>query len=281
MFIEQGSQCPIGVFDSGVGGLTVLQEIRRQLPQESIVYFGDTARLPYGKRTKDEIVEFVYQILSWMQAQKVKMTIMACNTSSALALDELRQEFDFPILGVILPGARAAVRKGKRIGVIATTATVNSEAYVQAIMESTAESHSKAQVWQVACPEFVPLIESNRINDSYTLEVARKYLDPLIKARIDTLVFGCTHYPHLSAILRQLLPNYVRFVDPATHVVRAAAQELEILGLSHVDIRGNNNPHTRFYVSGDPEQFAQISSRWLGKLPSVEKVTLSPVELLS
>jgi glutamate racemase len=276
------SSYPIGVFDSGVGGLTVLQEIHRQLPHESIVYFGDTARLPYGKRTQTEIIEFVQQILVWMQSQQVKMVIMACNTSSALALDALRQEFDFPILGVILPGARAAVKKGRRIGVIATTATVNSEAYVQAIAENMAETQSQADVWQVACPEFVPLIEANRINDPYTLEIAREYLAPLIEADIDTLVFGCTHYPHLADVFRRILPDRVRFVDPAVSVVRAAAKELEILGLRHTDPRyAISRDLTKFYVSGDPEQFAQISSRWLNKMPTVEKVVLSPVELLS
>jgi glutamate racemase len=282
MVLEQRSSYPIGVFDSGVGGLTVLQELNRQLPHESIVYFGDTARLPYGKRTQTEIIQFVQQILVWMQHQQVKMVIMACNTSSALALDALRQEFDFPILGVILPGARAAVKKGRRIGVIATTATVNSEAYAQAIAESGAEAKSPAQVWQVACPEFVPLIESNRINDPYTLEVAREYLAPLIEADIDTLVFGCTHYPHLAGVFRQILPDRVRFVDPAAFVVRAASQELEILGLRHTEARSViSRELTKFYVSGDPEQFAQISSRWLNKMPTVEKVVLSPVELLS
>jgi glutamate racemase len=282
MVSEQGSSYPVGVFDSGVGGLTVLQEINRQLPHESIVYFGDTARLPYGKRTQSEIIDFVQQILVWMQSQQVKMVVMACNTSSALALDALRQEFDFPILGVILPGARAAVKTGRRIGVIATTATVNSDAYSQAIAESMAETQTQAQVWQVACPEFVPLIESNRINDPYTLEVAREYLTPLIEADIDTLVFGCTHYPHLADVFRQILPDRVRFVDPAVSVVRAAAKELEILGLRHTDPRSViSRDLTRFYVSGDPEQFAQISSRWLNKMPTVEKVVLSPVELLS
>jgi glutamate racemase len=275
---KPNTKYPIGVFDSGVGGLTVLQEMNRQLPQESIIYFGDTARLPYGKRTQAEIVEYVRQILVWMQSQSVKMVIMACNTSSALALEVVRREFDLPILGLILPGARAAVQKGKRIGVIATTATVNSGAYTQAILESSPQ----AEVFQVDCPEFVPLIESNRIHDPYTLQVATEYLTPLIKAKIDTLVFGCTHYPHLKDILRQVVPTNVRFIDPAQYVVKAAIQELDILGLRHSEGRSAGSRNlTSFYVSGDPEQFAQVSSRWLGKVPSVENVSLSPVELLS
>lgn len=276
MVLQQESRYPIGVFDSGVGGLTVLQEVHRQLPNESVVYFGDTARLPYGKRSPAEIIEYVYEILHWMQSKQVKMAIMACNTSSALALDIVRKDFDMPILGLILPGARAAVGKGKRIGVIATTATVKSEAYVRAICESDPQ----AQVFQMDCPEFVPLIESDRINDAYTLRVAQEYLLPLIEENIDTLVLGCTHYPHLSNVLRQILPPHVALVNPASYVVRAAGQELDLMGLRCSD-GCHSRAETTFFVSGEPERFAQISRRWLVKLPNVEKVSLSPVELLS
>jgi len=276
MFLQQEARFPIGVFDSGVGGLTVLQEVHRQLPNESVVYFGDTARLPYGTRSPAEIVEYVYEILHWMQSLQVKMAIMACNTSSALALDVVRKDFEIPILGLILPGARAAVGKGKRIGVIATTATVKSEAYVRAICESD----PLAQVFQVDCPEFVPLIESDRINDPYTLQIATAYLQPLIDENIDTLVLGCTHYPHLSGVLRQVLPANVALVNPAAYVIRAAGQELDLMGLRGSEVY-RNRVETSFFVSGDPDRFAQVSRRWLGKLPAVQKVSLSPVELLS
>ena len=157
---REPQQSPIGVFDSGVGGLTVLTQLYRQLPNESILYFGDTARLPYGTRSPAEIVQFTREILCWMQQQQVKMVVMACHTGSALALETVRWEFPFPILGVILPGAKAAVKQGKRIGVIATPATAASNAFPQAIQEID----STAKVWQVGCPEFVPLIEDNRIN---------------------------------------------------------------------------------------------------------------------
>ncbi len=169
----------IGIFDSGVGGLTVLRELYRQLPNESILYFADTARLPYGTRSREEILQFVRQILSWMTAQGVKMIIMACNTSSALALETVRCEFDLPILGLILPGARAAVGRGKRIGVIATPATAASNAYRHAIQEI----NPMAQVWQVGCPAFVPLIERNRIHAPYTKKIARQYLEPLLQKK--------------------------------------------------------------------------------------------------
>lgn len=265
-FSEEPSRARIGIFDSGVGGLTVLRELYRQLPSESILYFGDTARLPYGTRTPGEILQFVREILTWMVQQRVKMVIMACNTSSALALEAVRSEFNVPILGVILPGARAAVEKGRRIGVIATPATAASNAYRRAILEMD----PAVAVWQVGCPTFVPLIEQGRIDDPYTCEVAREYLAPLLQQQIDTLIYGCTHYPLLGPVLRSIVPESVRLVDPAVHVVAAAARELELLGLR------NTRPPlpTRFGVSGSPQQFAQLSVQWLGHTPSVEKVSL-------
>jgi len=259
----------IGVFDSGVGGLTVWRELRRQLPQESILYFGDTARLPYGCRSASEILQFVREILTWMQAEGVKMAIFACNTSSALALDTARREFDLPCLGVILPGARAAVRQGRRIGVIATPATVASNAYRQAMQEID----RRVQVWQVGCPEFVPLIEQNRLRDSYTREVAQRYLQPLLERRIDTLVYGCTHYPHLEPVLATLLPASVCRVDPARSVVVAAERELELLGLKN----GQAPLPDRFAVSGDAETFANLARQWLGYQPVVEVVRWSAI----
>jgi glutamate racemase len=264
---------PIGLFDSGLGGLTVLRELRRQLPHESVLYFGDTARLPYGTRSSAEILRFVREILTWMVDDGVKMVIMACNTSSALALETVQTEFDVPILGLILPGARAAVQQGKRIGVIATPATANSHAYSQAVLEAD----PTADVWEIGCPEFVPLIEANRIYDPYTHQVAADYLAPLLANQIDALVYGCTHYPHLEPVLRQLLPSSVTLVDPAAHLIAAAAQELDLLGLR--SIQAESLP--RFCVSGCPQQFAQLSSQWLGYTPIVEQITLSTYQSLS
>ncbi|OLT60525.1 glutamate racemase [Moorena bouillonii] len=262
---------PIGIFDSGVGGLTVLRELYKQLPSESIIYFADTARLPYGTRSADEIVQFGFEILSWMVQQDVKMVVMACNTSSALALETLRSEFDIPMLGLILPGARAALHQGRRIGVIATPATAASNAYRNAILEV----EPTAQVWQVGCPEFVPLVEENRLCEPYTTAVARQYLEPLLAAQIDTLVYGCTHYPHLEPILREILPPDVKLVDPAKYVVAAAAQELDLIGGKNT---GEPRP-TRFGVSGCPQQFAQQSLQWLGYTPTVEKIHLPQVSI--
>jgi glutamate racemase len=256
----------IGVFDSGVGGLTVLQEIYRQLPNESVLYFGDTARVPYGTRSAAEIIQFTRQTLDWMVGQGVKMAIVACNTSSALALETVRSEYDLPILGVILPGARAAALQGRRIGVIATPATVKSNAYLQAIQEA----NPHAQVWQVACPEFVPLIETNRINDPQTLAIAQEYIQPLLDRSIDTLIYGCTHYPHLEPVLRQFVPMSVKFINPAVAVVAAAAKELNVLGIQ------SHHPAipTQFVVSGNPSQFTQVATQWLPAVPTVHQIAL-------
>ncbi|MEM8503323.1 MAG: glutamate racemase [Cyanobacteria bacterium P01_D01_bin.1] len=269
------SNSRIGVFDSGVGGLTVLREIRTCLPAESIVYFGDTARVPYGNRSKSEILRFVREIIAWMISLDVKMIIMACNTSSALVLEEVRSEFPIPILGIILPGARGAVRAGRRIGVISTEATAKSNAYLQAVQEIDAT----IKVWQVGCQEFVPLIEGDRIQDPYTLAVAKRYLAPLIAEGIDTLVYGCTHYPHLAPVFGQILPGTIKLVDPAKHLSAAAAQELEILGLSNLETAKTGAVPTEFYVSGDPLQFAQVSRQWLGYRPHVKQVSIETLEV--
>ena len=259
----------IGVFDSGVGGLTVLKEIYRQLPHESVLYFGDTARVPYGTRSAAEILKFTRQTLDWMVQQRVKMAIMACNTSSALALETVQSEYDLPILGVILPGARAAALQGRRIGVIATPATVNSNAYLHAILEA----NPRTQVWQVACPEFVPIIEHNRIAAPETLQIATAYIQPLLDRSIDTLVYGCTHYPHLEPILRKFIPSTVKFINPAIDVVAAANKELNLLGLQNHD----KALPTTFIVSGDPQQFTQIATQWLPTQPLVQQIIFPTV----
>ncbi|MGL5795526.1 MAG: glutamate racemase [Waterburya sp.] len=256
----------IGLFDSGVGGLTVLREMYRQMPTESLLYFADSARFPYGTRSPEEILQFVREILDWMCSQKVKMIIMACNTCSALALEIVRKEYDIPILGVIFSGAKAAVKHGQRIGVIATPATAKSHAYRQAIQEINPQT----QVWEIPCPEFVHLIEQNLLYTDYTQQIAQEYLSPLLRKNIDTLIYGCTHYRHLDKIIRNLLPNSVKIIDPAEHIVVAAAKELSLLGL-----RNNRFPvPTRFYVSGSPQQFASLSQQWLGYYPQVTQIPI-------
>jgi glutamate racemase len=257
---------PIGVFDSGVGGLTVLKALQQTLPHESFLYFGDTAHVPYGDRPPHEIQSLSRQILDWLVQQPIKMAVVACNTSSALALDVVRNDYRIPILGVILPGAKAAVKQGQRIGVIATPATVASDCYRKAILEINPE----VQVFQVACPEFVPLIESNQINSSQTRKIVKTRLEPLLDARIDTLVYGCTHYPHLASVIRSLLPSDIICVDPAAHMAKAAAQELDILNLKSSQLE----PTTHFFASGSPERFARSAQGCLGFVPEVRSVAL-------
>ena len=263
----QASNAPIGMFDSGVGGLTVLREMKRQLPNESILYIGDTARLPYGDRTPEEILQFVREIMTWMMTQEVKMVMMACNTSSALVLEQVQQEFSVPILGLIWPGARAAAKSGRRVGVIATPATVASDAYRQAILEADPAT----QIWQVGCPQFVPLIEQDRLHDPITLKVAQTYLQPLLDVNIDTLVYGCTHYPHLEPLFQTFLPASIKRIDPAQHLVQAAAKELELLNFKS----STPGRPTQFFVSGQPDQFAHVAARCLGTPPQVNQVNFA------
>lgn len=264
--LHSSTAAPIGVFDSGVGGLTVLRVLQRRLPNENFLYFGDTARLPYGTRSPAEIRQFVREILDWMQAEGCKLVVMACNTSSALALEALQPDYTMPLIGLIQPAARIAVQKGRRIGVISTMATAQSRAYRQALREANPE----VQVWEVGCPEFVPLVEQQRIDDPYTLHVATQYLAPLVDAQVDTLIYGCTHYPHLAPVLQQLLPAATHLLDPADAVTRAVQMELEVLGLR------NSTPtrSVRFGVSHDPQQFSRAIERWLGFQASVELVKL-------
>jgi glutamate racemase len=260
----------IGVFDSGVGGLTVLQEIHRQLPHESVLYFGDTARVPYGNREPAEIITFVREILHMMAAQEVKMAIMACSTGSALAMDLVKDEFDFPIVGVVKPGASAAVQAGSRIGIMATQATVRSQAYSKEIKRSAPH----ANVWEVACPKFVPLIESNLIDSLEMMAAAEEYLQPLIDRDIDTLVFGCTHYPHLKRVFQKILPSHVTYVNPAEAAIIETAKVL-----AREDIQANPNliGQTSFYVSGSANDFADLATNWLPNRPVVQHI---PVESL-
>ncbi|NER07223.1 MAG: glutamate racemase [Okeania sp. SIO3C4] len=264
---RQLQRYPIGIFDSGVGGIGVLKESYRQLSRETFVYFADTARLPYGTKSQADIVRFVRQVLTWMQNQGIKMAIVACNTATAAAIDRVAVEYNFPIIGMIEPGANTVVNRGsKKIGVIATRQTVNSNAYLNTILKLD----PSVLVFQVGAPALVPLIEQGRINDVYTFEVVRQYLKPLIAQQIDTLILGCTHYPHLLHFFRQILGSSVQIVDPAMAVVSTAARELQRLGIS-----SDRSPHcTSFYVSGNPEEFAKKVQLFLGFTPRVEQVCL-------
>lgn len=255
-------QQPIGIFDSGVGGLTVVRFVLANLPGERIVYFGDTARLPYGSKTVEEIIAFGDEIVSFLMKFDVKVVVAACNTSSSVSLPHLRKRFQVPILGVVEPGARAAlqVTANKRVGVIATAATASSGAYERAFRQQDPE----VRVFVKACPRFVPLVESGLADTPEARAAAREYLEPLKEAGIDTLVYGCTHYPFLAGVIREVLGDGVRLVDPAEETVRELASLAGIGGGEPVSFREH-----RFFTSGSPASFYNSGRRFLGDFPLV------------
>jgi glutamate racemase len=263
------SSRPIGVFDSGIGGLTVAHAIMRQLPHESIVYFGDTARVPYGPKSPDTVRRYSHEIAGFLREQDVKMIVVACNTATAHALPVLRDELPFPVIGVVDPGARAAVRvaTGGHIGVIGTSGTVRSGAYERAIRELDPD----ARVTVRACPLFVPLVEEGWIDHPITRQVAQEYLAPLIADKIDALVLGCTHYPLLKSLLCRVLGPGVALIDSAAET---AAETARVLRDGNLIAPPDATPTYRFVASDDPLQFLQLGQRFLGDaIESVETHT--------
>ena len=244
---------PIGVFDSGVGGLTVAREIMRQIPNERIVYFGDTARVPYGSKSKDNIIKFSRQIIRFLQTENVKAIVIACNTASALALDEMQQEFDLPILGVVKPGAKVAVETtvNKRIGLIGTEANIRSGVYTRYIKSLDDE----AKVFEKACPLFVPLVEEGWLHDDITLQVASRYLEELKEKDIDTLIMGCTHYPLIRSTIRKVMGDKVNLVNPAYETAIELKNLLERDNLANKCDVDSPSGMYRFYVSDAEEKF--------------------------
>ncbi len=244
---------PIGVFDSGVGGLTVAREIMRQIPNERIVYFGDTARVPYGSKSKDNIIKFSRQIIRFLQTENVKAIVIACNTASALALDEMQQEFDLPILGVVKPGAKVAVETtaNKRIGLIGTEANIRSGVYTRYIKSLDDE----AKVFEKACPLFVPLVEEGWLHDDITLQVASRYLEELKEKDIDTLIMGCTHYPLIRSTIRNVMGDKVNLVNPAYETAIELKNLLERDNLANKCDVDSPSSMYRFYVSDAEEKF--------------------------
>ena len=244
---------PIGVFDSGVGGLTVAREIMLQIPNERIVYFGDTARVPYGSKSKDNIIKFSRQIIRFLQTENVKAIVIACNTASALALDEMQQEFDLPILGVVKPGAKVAVETtaNKRIGLIGTEANIRSGVYTRYIKSLDDE----AKVFEKACPLFVPLVEEGWLHDDITLQVASRYLEELKEKDIDTLIMGCTHYPLIRSTIRKVMGDKVNLVNPAYETAIELKNLLERDNLANKCDVDSPSSMYRFYVSDAEEKF--------------------------
>jgi glutamate racemase len=282
---------PIGVFDSGLGGLTVAGEMMRTLPRESVLYLGDTARCPYGPRPLDDVRDFVLEIGAWLSDRPVKMIVVACNTGTAAGLAAAQQAFDVPVIGVVEPGARAAVKatRNRKVGVIATTGTVESGAYSNAVRALDAG----VTVFSVAAPKFVDIVEQGMhmgpgsLEDLFAdssdvfvrpsfYEIARDYLDPLKRSGVDTLVLGCTHFPLLAPAIGQVMGRKVRIISSAAETAREVAATL---AAKREAAEAGNVPRHRFFTTGDPEEFARLGVRVLGhKIAKAEHVDLAELE---
>lgn len=253
------NQAAVGVFDSGVGGLTVVREIEKLLPKESILYLGDTARVPYGTKSPDTVIRYARSCANILVSREIKLLVVACNTASAFALETLREDLDIPVLGVIEPGAHAAVRatRNGRIGVIGTVGTVRSGRYADTIRDIDPE----LVVFSQPCPLFVPLAEEGWTNGDVPLSVARTYLAPLLQQGIDTLVLGCTHYPLLKGVIAQAAGDGITLVDSADETAAVVQRTLD-----GMDRRSTLPliPQFRFFVTDAPEMFMQVGERFLG-----------------
>lgn len=265
------SHAPIGVFDSGIGGLTVVREILQQLPDEDVIYFGDTARVPYGPKSPQTVCRYSNEITSFLRDEGVKAVVVACNTATAHALDSLREQFDLPIVGVIEPGSRAAARatQSREVGVIGTQGTIASRAYERAIHAVNGDIHITAK----ACPLFVPFAEEGWVDHAALGLVASEYLTPFASAGIDTLVLGCTHYPLLKAVISAAVGPDIKLIDSAQETAAETARMLTARGLRHP---GRDDPASHRFIASDvPEQFLRVGQRFLGStIDRVETITL-------
>lgn len=261
---------PIGVFDSGIGGLTVVKAMLELMPHESIVYFGDTARVPYGTKSKETITHFVLQTVRFLNEQNVKLIVIACNTASATSFPEIAAASRVPVQEVITPGAKAAVAatRNGRVGVIGTERTIQSGAYEAAIHALKPDIRTVSR----PCPLFVPLVEEGLIEHPATFMIASDYLDPLKRCGIDTLVLACTHYPLLKATLKQVMGTDIAMVDSATETAVAVSRTLERSGLT---TDPEARPEHRFFVSDHPAKFIAVGEMFLGrKMQSVERIDI-------
>ncbi len=245
---------PIGVFDSGVGGLTVAREIMRQLPNESIIYFGDTARVPYGTKSKETIITYSRQIVEFLMTKQVKAIVIACNTASAFALEAVQQEVSIPVIGVVKPGAKVAAEttKNQKVGVIATEGTINSHIYTDYLSRTNPD----VEVYGKACPLFVSLVEEGWLDDPITTEIADRYLAELKESGVDTLVLGCTHYPLLRRTIQKVMGDEVTLVNPAYETAKKLKEVLGQKGL----LKESGPVAHRFYVSDGAEKFKAFAN---------------------
>ena len=261
---------PIGVFDSGLGGLTVVKAMQAILPNESIVYFGDTARVPYGNKSADLIKKYSLQISDFLLEHDSKLIIVACNTATALALSELQKSLNIPVLGVVKPGVKSAIKniENKRIGVIGTLSTIESGIYEKEIKSI----NQSIQVFSTPCPLFVPLVEEGWLDEPATRLIAEKYLKPIKKSKVDALILGCTHYPLLTKIIQEVMAPKTKLVDSAKAM---ALETAKVLKMKEMLNNNSNKGDLKLFVSDLPAQFETVASRFLGeKITNVEKIQL-------
>ncbi|MGA9226537.1 MAG: glutamate racemase [Mesobacillus sp.] len=249
---------PIGIIDSGVGGLTVAKEVMRQLPNEQIIYVGDTARCPYGPRPVEEVKRFTWEMTRFLLEKNIKMLVIACNTATAVVLEEIRNELPIPVLGVIQPGARTAIKvtDNYKIGIIGTEGTVKSRAYEHALKAI----NRKTFVESLACPKFVPLVESGEYNGHVAKKVVTETLEPLINKGLDTLILGCTHYPLLEPLIKDVMGDQVKVISSGEETAREVST---ILGHNDMFAEREELPEHSFYITGSRTIFARIASQWL------------------
>ncbi|RAL27106.1 glutamate racemase [Thermoflavimicrobium daqui] len=261
----------IGILDSGVGGLTVAKEVMRQLPRETIYYFADTLRCPYGPRTAAEVRQFTLEISRFLQQFPLKALVIACNTATAAALPQVRKELPIPVLGVIEPGARAAIKitRDGQIGVIGTQGTIRSKAYEKALTDL----HPSLTIYSLACPTIVPLVESGEKNTPNALKVIENALKPFQDKKMDTLILGCTHYPLVANLIEQVMGKEVQIISSAEET----AIELSAI-LHHQGLLAQKKTTHRFFTTGSPDTFATLAKDWLGQSIKVELVELPKLQ---
>ena len=250
---------PIGFIDSGVGGLTVVKEAMRQLPNEEILYLGDTARCPYGPRPAEQVIEFTWQMTRFLLKKNIKMLVIACNTATAVALDEIKKAVDIPVIGVIQPGSRAALKASNtgRIGIIGTLGTVKSGSYKHELQEKAPDTY----VSSLACPKFVPIVESNQFNSSVAKKIVSQTLAPLKKEKLDKLILGCTPYPLLRPIIQNVIGQQVTLIDSGAETVNDVSTLLDYFNLNNYEQVETKS--RSFYTTGSPKMFKDIAGEWL------------------
>ena len=261
---------PIGIFDSGIGGLTVLKEVFRVLQKESTLYLGDTARVPYGIRSAETVTRYAFENIGFLMAKGIKLLVVACNTVSAVSLDAIQGRLPIPVVGVIAPGARAAVRatRNRRVGVIGTETTINSSAYSRVIRQMDGD----IEVFGLPCPLFVPLVEEGLTDDEIAVMVAERYLGHLRGEGIDTLVLGCTHYPLLKGVIGRVMGRDIALIDSAVETVREVN---EILIRDGITSHTSGRPARHFYVTDTPDKFIRVGERFLGQqIEEIEKIDI-------